>query len=147
MLGELPQDRIEELLWSRILGRIGCHADGMTYVVPVTYVYDGESVYGHTRDGLKVRMMRQNPAVCFQVDKVDSMAAWESVIAQGRFEELDGKDADRALSLIVDRLLPLMSSETSMPSHGLQHIADAPPPTPVLYRIRLLQKTGRCEKR
>ena len=49
MLGELDAEQIEELLRAEVLGRIGCHADGRTYVVPVTFAYDGECVYGHSR--------------------------------------------------------------------------------------------------
>jgi hypothetical protein len=37
--------------------------------VPITYVFDGEAVYAHSADGLKIRMMRANPHVCFEVDQ------------------------------------------------------------------------------
>ena len=41
MLGELNRSQIDEILESQAVGRIGCHAGGKTYVVPVTYVYEG----------------------------------------------------------------------------------------------------------
>lgn len=56
MLGELNKGQIEQVLLSELIGRIGCYADGQTYVVPITYVYDGESIYGHSVDGMKLRM-------------------------------------------------------------------------------------------
>jgi nitroimidazol reductase NimA-like FMN-containing flavoprotein (pyridoxamine 5'-phosphate oxidase superfamily) len=37
MLGQLNPDQIEALLKSEVLGRIGCSANGIVYVVPVTY--------------------------------------------------------------------------------------------------------------
>ena len=55
MLGELTSDEIDELLRTEAIGRIGCYAFGQPYVVPVTYAYDGDSVYGHSREGLKLR--------------------------------------------------------------------------------------------
>ena len=70
MLGELSPEEIEEVLRSEITGRIGCHADGRTYVVPVTYGYQRGYVYCHSSEGLKLRMMRKNPVVCFEVDHV-----------------------------------------------------------------------------
>lgn len=55
-------------------------------MVPITYAYDGESLLGHSADGLKLRMMRRNPVVCVEIDHMDDLANWRSVIAQGRFE-------------------------------------------------------------
>ncbi len=53
MLGKLRDSQIDTLLISQIIGRLGCRADNHTYVVPVTYAYDGEYVYGHTQEGKK----------------------------------------------------------------------------------------------
>lgn len=126
MLGDLNAEQIEQLLRSEVIGRIGCHAGGRTYVVPVTFAYDGEHVYAHSADGLKIRMMRENPSVCFEVDRMENMANWQSVIAWGTFEELSGAEAQRGMSYLIDRLLPLMTSATSTPTHGMNesHRAD-----------------------
>lgn len=153
MLGVLSAPQIEDLLRSELVGRIGCHADGRTYVVPVTYAYDGECVYAHSAEGLKVHLMRQNPEVCFEVDRMDDLANWRSVIASGTYEELSGDAASEGLMKLVQRVMPLMTSETATPSHGLggserpSHAADVGPRTPVIFRLRLLDKTGRFEQR
>lgn len=149
MLGELSAEQIEDVLRTGMVGRIGLHADGRTYVVPVTYVYDGAAVLGHTGVGLKVRMARANPAVCFEVDVFENMANWRSVIAWGRFEELHGAEAGLAMKRLVDRFLPLMTSESAQPSHGMSsaHRADTAGHEAVIYRIHLDEKTGRFEKR
>src|SRR5580692_2462231 len=88
MLGELNERQIESLLKDLPIGRIGCHADGITYIVPVNYVYDGIAIYVHSAKGLKIDMMRKNPEVCFQTDAIDSLSNWVSVIAWGKFEEI-----------------------------------------------------------
>jgi len=150
MLGELSRDEIEHVLQSEVVGRIGCHADGRTYVVPITYAYDGTCVYGHSAAGLKVAMMRSNPAVCFEVEQVDDLANWRSVIAWGDFEELTGDEAVAGLRHLVDRLRPFMTSATAQPTHGLDgpaHQGDTAGHVPVLYRIRLTDRTGRFERR
>src|SRR5207249_11652316 len=87
-IGELDSNQIDHLLQTEVVGRLGCHADGKTYIVPITYVYDGGYVYGHTIEGTKTRMMRANPEVCFEVDHIDDLTNWQSVIAWGSFEEL-----------------------------------------------------------
>ena len=150
MLGMLNGGEIEELLRSEVTGRIGCHAEGRTYVVPVTYAYDGGSVYGHSVEGMKVRMMRENPEVCFEVDRVEDPGNWRSVIAWGRFEEMRGEQALRAMDLLIARFSGLRVSETSHPSYPVRALGSEPSPAEgrsvVLYRITLTDKTGRFEK-
>ena len=150
MLGELTVEEINAVLAGEVVGRIGCSREGRTYVVPVTYVFDGEAVYAHSAEGLKIRMMRANPHVCFQVDQRENLANWRSVVAWGVYEELHGKEALDALQILVARLLPLVTSETlRLPdSPGLaagKPVIDAP--KAIIYRIRLTEKTGRFEKR
>ena len=55
---ELTAAEIDELLREQVVGRIGCHADGLTYVVPVIYAYDGQCVHVASIEGQKVRLMR-----------------------------------------------------------------------------------------
>lgn len=88
MLGELDGLQIEDLLMSLPVGRIGCHAEGITYIVPINYVYENDTIYAHSKKGMKMDIMRKNPDVCFQVDAIDDLLNWESVIAWGKFEEI-----------------------------------------------------------
>lgn len=141
MLGTLTRKQIDAVLRGCTVGRIGVSADGRTYVVPVTYVYDGDSVYGHAVLGLKIRMMRKSPDVCFEVDDIEDMANWKSVIANGRYEELTGDLATAAAKLIAARLGPLTTSETAGPAGRARGRAPN-----VSYRIRLTERTGRYER-
>ena len=151
MIGEMKPKEIEELLRRETTGRIGCHSDRRTYVVPITYVYAAGSVYGHSPEGMKIRMMRQNPEVCFEVDRIQGATDWQSVIAWGRFEELQGEEAFRAMDLWIERFAGLVVSETSHPSYVLRRAAGGSPPNygrgVILYRIALTEKTGRFESR
>jgi nitroimidazol reductase NimA-like FMN-containing flavoprotein (pyridoxamine 5'-phosphate oxidase superfamily) len=103
MLGELNASEIERLLHQNMIGRIGCHAFGKTYIVPITYVYEGNAVYAHSDEGMKLHMMRENPHVAFEVDSMGETGNWESVIANGTFQEIAGDEARRALSLAYRR--------------------------------------------
>lgn len=148
MLGALNDIQIDNLLRTEYVGRIGCHAEGFTYVVPVTYFFNGHSILAHTRDGLKVELMRRNPKVCFEVDEIENLANWQSVIVQGTYHELTGRAADDALQGLVNRLHPLTSSETSLPRHSLDrpHAPIDPNIKMVVFEIRINEKTGRYEK-
>lgn len=145
MLGTLDREQIDQVLRAGLIGRIGAHADGRTYIVPVSYVYDGDAVYVHSAEGLKVRMMRANPEVCFEVEDIDDLANWRTVVAWGTYEELKGDLATAAMNLLVSRLSPLTASETAGPAGHAQGRANNG--VEVAYRIRLREVTGRFEKR
>jgi nitroimidazol reductase NimA-like FMN-containing flavoprotein (pyridoxamine 5'-phosphate oxidase superfamily) len=128
----LGTDEIEQLLWTALVGRIACcdHDNGCRpYVVPLAYGYDGEAVYAFSTPGRKIRMMRRQPLVTFEVDEAIAEDRWRSVIADGEYEELTAPNA-RAAGLRVifpDGDTPALAPET------------------IVYRIRLTKKSGRYE--
>jgi hypothetical protein len=146
MLGNLTKEQIEELLHTQGLGRIGCHVNEQTYVVPVSFAYDGESVICHSAEGKKIKMMRDNPQVCFEVDHVTNMANWQSVIAWGMYEELHGEDAIKGMQALMDKFMRASISQTihagpaPASEHGAGRVVKA-----VVYKIHLKEKTGRFE--
>lgn len=149
MLGELNEEQIEDLLMSLPVGRIGCHADGVTYIVPINYVYDGTSVYAHSAKGMKIDMMRKNPEVCFQADAIDNLTNWESVICWGKFQEItDMQEKQDTMQKLIDRVMPLMRGNMAQPSHGFtSNASDVGGVVElILYKIVLTKKTGRFEK-
>ena len=146
-MGKLDDKQIEDLLQHEIIGRIGCHADGITYVVPISFAYDGKYVYGHTHEGMKINIMRKNPKVCFQVDRLTDMANWKSVIAMGEFEELtEPETRKQALQNLINRTLPQLSSETvKLTPEWPFRRGDPANVDGIIYRIELKEKSGRYE--
>jgi len=138
MLGELTGSQIEDLLRTEVIARIGCISDGRVYVVPVTYVYDGTYIWGHAMDGAKLKAMRADPNVCIEVEHVDDLSNWRSVIAQGTFEECRGADWDAGMALLVEHIMPLLKLPPHPDLSGLRRGS--------VYRIRLDTKTGRFEQ-
>ena len=69
-------------------GHLACANGAQPYVVPFTYAYDNDSLYAFTMPGKKVEWMRANPAVCVVVEERGPGRNWQSVIVDGRFEEL-----------------------------------------------------------
>jgi len=147
MIGELNPPQIEQVLHEQVIGRIGCHAGGRTYVVPTTYVYDGTSIVCHTGLGMKVRMMRSNPDVCFEVEDLRQVPRWKSVVVHGRYEELEGKAAVDAAENLRQRLNAGPPSLEFMPRAGSGVFV---PETheeraQIVFRIVIGEKTGRYE--
>lgn len=142
MIRPLAQEEIERVLGAEVVGRIGCHAEGRTYVVPVSYVYHNGAIYAHSTDGLKVAMMRQNPFVCFEVDHIEDLLNWHSVIAWGVYEELTGLDAEAGLSILSNGLKAKMPN---LPVHEATVGAEAPAHV-VAFCIHLRETSGREER-
>ncbi len=89
MTGELADREIDALLRSSITARIGCTLpDGVAYVVPVSYAYDGSSLYSYAAEGLKLSAMRAHPLVCVEVDRLEDASNWSSAIAWAPFSSL-----------------------------------------------------------
>jgi nitroimidazol reductase NimA-like FMN-containing flavoprotein (pyridoxamine 5'-phosphate oxidase superfamily) len=146
MLGDLDAEEIEEVLHSEVIGRIGCVSEGWPYVVPISYAYDGESIYAHSAEGLKIGAMRDSPRVCFEVERIESMKKWRTVIARGQFEPVWRDDEERAMDLLAARLASAMPHDAShVDRHEDVHRHEGVW-RPVLFRIRLVAKTGRFEQ-
>ena len=131
----MSSQEIEEFVLAQKVGRVGCHVDGETYVVPVIFGWDGDCIYVYTTEGKKVDMMRANPRVCFEVDEYLASGGWRSVIAQGVFEELRGDDANEALAVITARVTSNREPRNERPRGEGR--------TPVAFRIRTIDVTGR----
>lgn len=148
MIETLSDQEIMNVVAGSIVGRLGCHAGGKTYVVPISFAYDSGYIYARTFEGMKIDMMRENPEVCFQVDQMQSMADWKSVIVWGTFEELEKKaDREMGLKILLSRILPKVSSETvkftpewPFASGNLSEIEG------IVFRIRISEMSGRMEK-
>ena len=150
MLGKLTNAEMDEILHAEIIGRIGCTDGFKAYVVPVTFVYDGKFIFARSVEGLKIQMMRKNPKVCFEVEEIRDHTNWKTVIAWGLFEEIaDAIERNSAIELFVDRTLKLKISSTAKPPDSTPERERPHQPgsvNPIIYRIRILEKTGRFER-
>jgi hypothetical protein len=138
-VNDLTRDEIDRFLDSQAVGRLGCHAAGVTYVVPLIYARDADAIYVLTTEGQKVRAARQNPAVCFEVDEYEPAAgSWRSVIVQGRYEELDAHGRATALAILGRRFGGRRAAQDA------SHVAER---STVAFRIHIESVTGRAVKR
>ncbi len=148
MLGELNEKQIEDLLTQQVTGRLACYADGELYLVPINYVYKDSCIYGHSSHGKKIEMMRKNPEVCFEIDEIETVFNWKSVIAWGRFEEIVNVDEqEQAMQHLIHRIMPLSENPSDHPSHGItENESDIGDKVElVVYKILITRKTGRFE--
>lgn len=137
---ELSSGEIEDFLRRQRIARLGCHAEGVTYVVPLIYAYDDGAVVAVTTEGRKTAMLRENPLVCVEVDEYDAdgKGSWRSVIAHGTYEELASDAAEPALALLRERFA--RASGRAAESRPLG-------PNVVVLRINFTEMSGRAVER
>jgi len=62
--------QMEAILGSECVGHLGMACAGEVYVVPINYTYTSGRILLHCAlEGRKLRMIQQNPAVCFEVSR------------------------------------------------------------------------------
>lgn len=137
---ELSGGEIEEFLRGQRIARLGCHSDGVTYVVPLIYAYENGLVVAVTTEGRKTSMLRDNPRVCVEVDEYDAdgKGSWRSVIAQGTSEELSDEEIEPALALMRERFARTAGRTAESRPLG---------PDVVVLRITLEEVSGRTVER
>ncbi|HEY7421355.1 MAG TPA: pyridoxamine 5'-phosphate oxidase family protein [Gaiellaceae bacterium] len=137
---ELSGREIDDFLRGQRIARLGCHAGGTTYVVPLIYAYENGAVVAVTTEGRKTAMLRENPRVCVEIDEYDSdgKGSWRSVIAHGSYEELSGDAVEPALALLRDRFARTAGRAAEPRPLG---------PDVVVLRITLDEVSGRTVER
>ncbi|MBS1510296.1 MAG: pyridoxamine 5'-phosphate oxidase family protein [Bacteroidetes bacterium] len=148
MIAQLSADQTEALLLNNSIGRIGCSNGTTTYIIPVNYAYDGKSIICHSQEGMKIHIMRNNPEVCFEVDEITDTTHWKSVLAHGRYQELqEERERIYAMTLFSEKFIHLKFNTGIMGYAGEQkkHPEMLHSSKPVIYRIIITEKTGRYE--
>lgn len=136
MIKKLSSAESREFLSAEHIARLGCISEGFPYVVPVNYLFDGESIYVHALPGRKITAMRANPRVCLQVDRIENEWNWRSVLVTGNYEEITGT-LER--SCTMGRLLARFPQLTPVESIIAE---DAGAPTPIIFRINIEKLSG-----
>jgi hypothetical protein len=137
---DLSRDEIDEFLRQQRIARLGCHAGGVTYVVPLIYAFEEGAIVAVTTEGRKTAMLRENPRVCVEVDEYDAdgKGSWRSVIAHGTYEELTGAAIEPALALMRERFARTAGRAAEPRALG---------PGAVVLRIALDELSGRTVER
>ena len=67
---ELSADECRKIMSEATLGRLGCARLGQPYVVPISFVCDGDYAYSVSMVGQKIEWMRENPLVAVEFDEI-----------------------------------------------------------------------------
>jgi len=135
---------IDGILKEAQVCRIALADEGVPYLVPLCFGYDGESLYLHSApEGKKILLIQKNPRCCFEVDindgivRGDRPCSWgmryRSIIGYGRVEILSDPDEKKhGLNCIMEHY------------HGGTHpFSDADLSRVTVIRIAIESMTGK----
>ena len=149
MIREMPYEACELLLRNNFIGRIAYIASGAPHVVPMTYYYSNQSKKSlllYSLEGHKIDAMRKNRWVGFQVDEIESITRWRSVLVQGEFEQLEHIDAKEVLHEFSQGVKDVVNRTTGK---GVQFIHEfssklqAQKGAPIVFRINIHEVIGK----
>ena len=95
---ELSAREITALLRRNHVGRMAFAFHNRVDIVPIHYVYSGGWVYGRTSLGPKLLTLKHNQWVAFEVDEIDGLFDWRSVVLHGGLYLLDADGPPRELA-------------------------------------------------
>ncbi|HEY0930701.1 MAG TPA: pyridoxamine 5'-phosphate oxidase family protein [Gemmatimonas sp.] len=129
----------EALLAAHHVGRLAYTFRDRLDIAPVHYVYRDGWIYGRTGPGAKMDIVAHHPWVAFEVDEVDALFRWRSVVVHGRIEILDpdGTPHDR------ERYEIGLAAVRSLSPAALL-VDDPSPHRDIIFRLPTSEMTGRA---
>lgn len=150
MVGILNDQKINEVLESNIVGRLGYTDGHRIYIIPISYLfYDRKYIIAHSREGQKIEIFRKNPNLCLAVDIIQNLSNWKSIIVWGKYEEItERRERYYALNLLFRKIYKhkLMEGVMLSDQDEIEESMVLPDrEKTIVYRIHIDKKSGRFE--
>jgi uncharacterized protein len=139
MFRTLSPDVCREILSRNQVGRLAYARGNRVDIQPVSYVFADDWLYGRTSPGAKLEMIGGGWwPVAFEVDEIDSLFCWRSVVVHGGFYTLPegGTPSDQQEWEKGVEVLRRLSPEIFTPD-------DPVPDRNVVFRIAVQELSGK----
>ena len=109
---DLSREETEALLLRNKVGRLAFSVHDRVDIQPIHYVYEPGWIYGRTSIGEKIATLEHNRWVAFEVDEVEDIFDWRSVVVHGSFWKLPPRGSPHAEELwtraadLVSQIVP-----------------------------------------
>jgi uncharacterized protein len=134
---KLSPEECRILLARNHVGRLAHSLFDHVGIVPMAYIYHDNALWGRTGPGVKTRVLERNPRVAFQVDEVEGLFRWRSVVVRGEFAMLSAAGSENRLRAWRDAL---DSARQLLPETFTER--DPVPFRTILFRISITTVSG-----
>jgi nitroimidazol reductase NimA-like FMN-containing flavoprotein (pyridoxamine 5'-phosphate oxidase superfamily) len=118
VITELSREECDAILGRHNLGRIAFAAGSRVEIEPINYVFADGWIYCRTSRGIKTAILAHHRWAAFEVDEVDALFDWRSVVVHGAVYFLDSElpavdqqQFNRGIELL-SQLVPGTGTET-----------------------------------
>ncbi len=136
-----------DVLRNNYNGHLAYISRGKPYVIPITYFFDHDdnSIISYSAEGHKIDAMRKNPSVSMVAEQIQSIVNWKSTLVHGTFEELEGEFAKQKLHEFHDGVKGIIHRKNHKEVEFINEFSSKlySRGTPVVYRIKILEMTGK----
>ncbi|MCW5517177.1 pyridoxamine 5'-phosphate oxidase family protein [Muriicola sp. Z0-33] len=147
IFGTLETEACIKLLKDNYIGRLAFNSGATPYITPITYYYDAKEncILSYSTEGHKIAAMRKLNLVALQVDQIDTIQNWRSVLIHGNFEELKGSTAKYYLHKFAEGVQETIAKTEGS---GAKFISDfssrlTQKGIPIVYRIIINDISGK----
>lgn len=147
MIKTLNDTNCKEILENNYVGYLSYISKNKPHTIPISYYYDQNFNYIICYSGMghKIRYMRKNTSVSLAVAEIYRSNKWESVLAHGTYEEVDGGTAKLFLhefSLGIKRII-LEKENTDLDYISEFSSKIHTDDIPIVYLIKVEELTGK----
>lgn len=135
----LDRAECEALLASQHVGRMAFTFRDRVDIEPIHYVYANGFIYGRTQRGAKVTVLAHHPWVAFEVDEVDALFSWRSVVVHGRIAFPDPEGSPQEVRQYAEAVAMFRSLVPTAFGDD-----DPTPARDLAFVIAVLELTGRA---
>lgn len=147
IIKNLEMSECLEVLGQNYIGRLAYISGKTPHINPITYFHDAEekSILSYSSPGHKIEAMERYGEVAFQVDEIESIQKWRSVLLQGRFEQLKGSTAKKYLHKFAEGVQRAIAKKSGEAPHFIKDFSSRLQSRglPIVYRIHTTDIVGK----
>lgn len=112
VIRELSREEIEAILARNRVGRVAFSFHDRVDIQPIHFIYERGWIYGRTSEGEKIATVTHNQWVAFEIDEVNALFDWRSVVVHGSFWIINPRGSPRAeeqwakAAKLVEQIVP-----------------------------------------
>ncbi|MFH4965205.1 pyridoxamine 5'-phosphate oxidase family protein [Gaetbulibacter sp. M235] len=136
-----------QVLNDNYIAHLGYIFNNVPFITPITYYYDQKEniIISYSDEGHKISAMRLNPFVAFQLEEINSINNWKSVLIVGEFEELKGSEAKMQLHKFAQNVKSLIAKKETKNPESINFFSSKlnTGNIPIVYRIKVNEILGK----
>jgi nitroimidazol reductase NimA-like FMN-containing flavoprotein (pyridoxamine 5'-phosphate oxidase superfamily) len=147
IIKNLDMEGCLQVLGKNFIGRLGFISWGSPQIIPITYYHDANEkcIISYSSEGHKIDAMRRHRSVSFQVDEINTIQHWKSVLIHGNYEELEGSTAKKYLHRFADGVQDTIAQKEGKTPRFIGDFSSrlSQRKIPIVYRIHITDIVGK----